>query len=86
PPLDCKKIALLGLCPTYDCVLMDSSTMFFALTRDRKFIHLEVCRGCFTKLICYGRAIELFTLNPVRESQGRSKTRFLEEIIVIAVK
>ncbi len=35
PPLDCKKIALLGLCPTYDCVLMDSSTMFFALMQVR---------------------------------------------------
>jgi len=51
PPLDCKKIALLGLCPTYDCVLMDSSTMFFALTGDRKFINLEVCGGCFTRVI-----------------------------------
>ncbi|MEG5058199.1 hypothetical protein QUB60_09095 [Microcoleus sp. A2-C5] len=55
PPLDCQKIALLGLCPTYDYVLMDSSTMFFAIERDRKFIHREVCRGCFTRVMCYGR-------------------------------
>ncbi|MEO6860084.1 MAG: hypothetical protein ABI180_00840 [Microcoleus sp.] len=53
PPLDCKKIALLGLRPTYDYVLMDSSTMFFALTCDRQLINLEVCGGCFTKLMCY---------------------------------
>ncbi|MEG4503720.1 hypothetical protein QUA81_26750 [Microcoleus sp. F6_B4] len=36
PPLDCKKIALLGLCPTYDYVLMDSSTIFLAVMQVQK--------------------------------------------------
>ena len=41
PPLDCKKIALLGPCPTYDCVLMDSSIIFLAV--------MQVPNGYFSK-------------------------------------
>jgi hypothetical protein len=36
--------------------------------------------------LCVTGAIELFTVNPVRESQGRSKTWFLEKIFAVAVK
>ena len=36
--------------------------------------------------LCVTGAIELFTVNPVRESQGRSETGFLEKIFAIAVK
>ncbi|MEG4342042.1 hypothetical protein QUB70_01970 [Microcoleus sp. A003_D6] len=52
PPLDCKKIALLGLCPTYDyLLLMDSSIIFWAVMQVEKVMVVEVYGCFFTKVI-----------------------------------
>ena len=51
PPLDCKKIALLGLCPTYDYVLMDSSIIFLAVMQVQNAYFSKSQAGFSTKLI-----------------------------------